>query len=239
MARVKYKWRIVGFIFKTICSLFIIGIVGLLAWRIIDQSNDPKIMDTVIPNEILSDTYEKCDGKLNAFYQDQTRYTRGEKNYGYFALTQSVIFDDADQIQFVMRYNNSTLRYTERDYSLPENSLLRDNDVFDVTVSVMYDLTPDDMTDNDGTKPEGVRFERFYASDMLKTQKTLYNYRKFVFDGIDITDDVLGIYVDIYYIDDVDYEKKPYGTLLLYYYEMEDLPYKLTKNDIEAIENYK
>ncbi len=239
MARIKYKWRIAGFIFKAICSLFIIGIIGLLAWRIIDQSNDPKIMDTVIPNDILSEAYDTYGKEISAFYQDQTKYTRGENNYGYFALTQSVIFDDADQIQFVLRYNNSTLRYTEKDYSLPEDSLSRDADVYDVTITVMYDLTPDNMTDNDGKTPEAVRYERFYASDMVPAQKTLYNYRKFVFDGIDITDEVLGVYVDVYYIDDVDYDKKPLGTLLLYYYEMKNIPYKLTNDDISAIENYK
>ncbi len=238
MARIKYKWRIAGFIFKAICSLFIIGVIGLLAWRVIDQSQDPKIMDSVIPNKILAEAYNE-NGKLDAFYQEQSRYTRGEDNYGYFAVTQSVIFDDADQIQFVLRYNNSTLRYTEENFSLPENSLSRDAEVFDVTLTVMYDLTPDDDSDNDGTKPESVKYKRFYASDMLKAQKTLYNYRKFVFDGIDITDDVLGVYVDIYYIDDVDYDKKPYGSLLVYSYDMQNLPYKLTRDDISAIENYK
>ena len=89
MARSKYKWRIAGFIFKALCTLVIAAIVILLLWRIIDNNNDPREMDTVIPNSLLADAYaEKGDG-LNTYYQEQSKYTRGENNYGYFAVFRS------------------------------------------------------------------------------------------------------------------------------------------------------
>ena len=59
MARHRYKWRIAGFIFKALCMLIIAAIVILLLWRMIDNNNDPKEMDTVIPNALLVDAMKR------------------------------------------------------------------------------------------------------------------------------------------------------------------------------------
>lgn len=237
MARSKYKWRIAGFIFKAVCTLVIAAIVILLLWRMIDNNNDPREMDTVIGNTLLADAYAEKGDSLNTYYQEQSKFTRGENNYGYFAITQSLIIEDIDQIQFVFRYNNSTLKHTAEDYSLPSIPS-RDEDVYDVTVTVMYDLTPENKDDNDGKTKEAVSFERFFASDMVSAKKTLYNYRKFVFDGIVIDDSVIAVYADFYYVGDLDYDKTPYGSLLIYHEDEENIDYKLTRNDKAAIEAY-
>ena len=233
----KYKLRIAGFIFKALCYILIAAIVIFLVWRIIDDANDPKQMDTVIPSSQLVDAYGEVGDDLNTYYQKLTKYTRGENNYGYFAITQSLIIEDIDQIQFVFRYNNSTLRYTAEDYSL-DAIPSRDDEVYDVSIVVMYDLTPENEADNDGKTPDAVRYERFFPSDMLAAKKTLYNYRKFVFDGIEIGEDVIAVYADFYYVGDVDYDEKPYGSLLLYHYEEKCIEYDLTKNDVRAIESF-
>ena len=237
MARSKYKWRIAGFIFKAVCTLVIAAIVILLLWRMIDNNNDPREKDTDIGNTLLADAYAEKGDSLNTYYQEQSKFTRGENNYGYFAITQSLIIEDIDQIQFVFRYNNSTLKHTAEDYSLPSIPS-RDEDVYDVTVTVMYDLTPENKDDNDGKTKDAVRFERFSASDMLSAKKTLYNYRKFVFDGIVIDDSVIAVYADFYYVGDLDYDKTPYGSLLIYHEDEENIDYKLTRNDKAAIEAY-
>ncbi len=238
MARAKYKWRVAGFIFKALCSIVIAAIVILLLWRIIDNNNDPKSMDTIIPNELLAEAYDEKGDDLTIFTQEQSKYTRGENNYGYFAVTQSIIIRDIDQLQFVFRYNNSTLKHTKEDYLL-DSIPSRDDDVYDVTVTIMYDLTPDDTTDNDGKTPEAVRYERFFASDMIADKKTLYNYRKYVFDGIDLDEDVIAVYADFYYVGDINYEETPYGSLLIYYNGEKNIDYKLSRNDISAIESFK
>ncbi|MBE6583983.1 MAG: hypothetical protein E7649_03230 [Ruminococcaceae bacterium] len=237
MARSKYKWRIFGFVVKALCGLFIAAVAGLLIWRIVDSSTDPRDMNTLIPNQKLCDAYEQNGGKLTMFDQEQTTHTRGDNNYGYFAVTQAVFIKEADQLQFVFRYNNSTLGHTKEDYSLPEQPS-RDANVYDVTVTIMYDLTPENKDDNDGKTTEAVRYERFYPSDMKSAQKTLYNYRKFVFDDIKITDDVIGVYADFYYMGDIDYSKEPYGSLLLYYCGDKNRPITLTANDKKAIEAF-
>ncbi len=236
MPQKKYGWRIAGYVFKALCTLVIVGVIGLLAWRIIDLAIDPKVIKTITPNERLCEAYKEHGDRLTLYYQEQNEYTQEDKNYGYFATCNSVFIDEADQLQFTLRYNNSTLEYTARDYYLDEIPS-REAEVFDVSILVMYDLTPDNEEDNDGKTPEAVRYERFYPSDTgISYQKTLYNYRKFVFDGVEMTDDVLAVYADIYYVDDVNYEEDAYGTLLLYYYDDENEVYKLTGADKRALE---
>ncbi len=237
MAYKKYKWRIAGFIFKGICLLLIAALLILLLFRIIDSKHDPREMNTVIANDRLVAAYNEKGEDLDMFSQEHTIFTRGENNYGYFAVTQSLIIRDIDQIQFVLRYNNSTLKYTKEDYDLPEIPSRSDN-VYDVTLTVMYDLTPDNTEDNDGKTPGTVSYKRFFASDMVAAQKTLYNYRKFVFDDIKIDDSVIAVYADFYYVGDINYDEKPYGSLLIYHNEEEEIKYSLTRNDIKAIESY-
>ena len=276
MARKKYGWRIAGFVFRGLCTLLILGVVGLIAWRIIDRSIVPSAVKTLTANEILCEAYTQNEKTLKMFFQEQNEYTQEDKNYGYFANSGTVFIDEADQVQFILRYNNSTLEYTAEDYRYYEvtdkegmvqayksyteateaakkidpwtpadyiqeiiPTLPREKDVYDVTLTVMYDLTPENTEDNDGTVPEAVRYERILPSaDRISYQKTLYNYRKFIFDGVEIGDNVLAVYADVYYVEDVNYEETPYGTLLLYYYEDETIEYKLSRADINAIEAY-
>ncbi|MBR3879100.1 MAG: hypothetical protein IKJ24_03145 [Clostridia bacterium] len=237
MAYGKYKWRIAGFIFKGICLLLIAALVILLLFRIIDSNIDPKEMNTIIANDRLAAAYDEKGSALDMFTQEHTIFTRGENNYGYFAVTQSLIIREIDQVQFVLRYNNSTLKYTKQDYNLSEIPS-RDDHVYDVTLTIMYDLTPENTEDNDGKTPEAVAYERFFASDMVSAKKTLYNYRKFVFDDIKIDDTVIAVYADFYYVGDVNYDEKPYGSLLIYHNEEKEIKYSLTRDDLKAIEAY-
>lgn len=238
MARSKYKWRVAGLVLKIVGAVLIASLAAFLLWRIIDSNVDPAEMNTLIPNEELCSAYTESGGKLTAFNQNQSKFTRGENNYGYFAVTQSVFIKEADQLQVVLRYNNSTLEHTKEDYALQEIPA-RDRDIYDVTVTVMYDLTPDNTNDNDGKTPDAVEYKRFFPSDMISAQKTLYNYRKFVFDGIEINENVLGVYVDIYYVGDVNYEKDAYGSLLIYNKTDVNRTYRLSRADIKAIEAWR
>ena len=239
MARKKYGFVMASFIFKAVCALIIITVIGLLVWRLVDRRITPKEVKTLIPNEKLCEAYRENGGKLTAFYQEQNEYTQrtGENgNYGYFANGGTVFIKEAEQVQFVFRYNNSTLKYTAERYDL-DKELSRDDEVFDVSLVIMYDLTPDNKDDNDGKTESAVEKVRIQPSTSpLKHKKTLYNYRKFIFDGVKIDDSVLAVYIDIYYVGDKDYEKTPYGTLMIYSYVDENIEYKLTSSDKKALE---
>ena len=234
MTRGKYAWRIIGFIFKGLCTAVIVGVFGLLLWRIIDSKIDPKEIKGVTPNDALCSAYEEYNGKLTVFNQEQQTFTRAEHNEGYFAVTEAHFIKEAEQLQFTLRYNNSTIEHLVTDFGLSRLPS-RDEDLYDVTVLIAYDLTPENDEDNDGNDPESVRFERFYPSDMIKAQKTVYNYRKFTFDGIVIDDSVLAVYVDVYYVGNIAYDEDAYGALLLYDYATENEYRSLKRSEIKAI----
>ena len=238
MVRARYGWRIAGLIFKTLCTTFIVGIFALLAWRIIDSKTTPKEIRHIIPNKILCEAYEQNGNKLTIFTQDQEPFTRVEdKNYGYFHIGDAIFIDEADQIQFTLKYNNSTIEHLVIDHKLPMLPA-RSEDLYDVSIVVMYDLTPDNEEDNYGDVEDAVSYKRFFPSDCISAEKTVYKYRKFVFDGIDITNRVLAVYVDIYYKGAVDYNEDAYGTLLIYDYETSNEVYRLSASDKTLINNF-
>ncbi len=235
MPQKKYGLRIAGFVFKGLLALLIITIVGILAFRIIDSKIVPSNIKTLTPNEKLIEAYKEYGNDLTLYYQEQGKYTREEKNYGYFANEGAVFIKEAEQLQVILSYNNSTLEHTKDDYKLPIVPA-RDEQVYSVSLRIMYDLTPENKDDNDGKTESAVCYERIMPTgDPISHQKTLYNYRKFIFDDIQIDDTVIAVILDVHYIGDVNYEKDAYGSLLLYHFEEENLAYKMSNADKNAL----
>jgi hypothetical protein len=84
-----------------------------------------------------------------------------------------------------------------------------------------------------------VKFVRYHASSSEPAQTLIYNYRRMTFDGVDMTvtdNPVLAVYVDVYYLGDLNYEAEPYGTICIYDYAAENTYGTLTKQEIAAIE---
>lgn len=237
MVRRRYGWKIAGLIFKAICYTFIAGIFILLAWRIIDSKTEPREIRNIIPNEILADAYEENGGKLTVYTQSQEPFTRGDDNYGYFHIDEPIFIDEADQLQFTLRYNNSTIESLVIDHALSRLPARSEN-LFDVSVVIMYDLTPDNNEDNYGDVESAVSYKRIFPSECVSAEKTLYNYRKFVFDDIEITDRVLAVYVDIYYVGAIDYDVDAYGTLLVYDFETKNDAYKLNTSEKKSLAEF-
>lgn len=232
--------KIVKYTVKGIGFLLVFGTIGLLLWRIF-SSGDPKSMKTLDANDVLAEAWALAESEgreLDAFTQEQpTSITTAEHNYSYFSVSNTVFIRDANQIQLTFRYNNSTIRHLMEDYGLPEMPDRAEN-LYDVTLWVVYDLTPDVVGDD-----ENVEYVRFHptAAETKAEQKNLYNYRKYVFDGIDFhtpEKPILTIYMDVYYVQDVNYEEDPYGTLPIYQYVYENEPYVLSDDDKKALENH-
>ena len=231
--------RIVGWAIKLLIGAVICSILGVLLWRIL-SSGDPASMKAIQPNQTLYDAYaahqadtDPDKGDFLILHQRYDTIIREGESKGYFSVTQADFLPAADQLQITFRYNNSTLKYVAEDYGKAE-PLERGRDWFDVTVTVAYDLTPDNPDDNALNDPECVRFERFVPTSCVKDTKNLYNYERLTFDGIDIfesldengnpvmREDVLAVYVDIYFNEDIDYQKEPLGTLMIYVYGNEE-----------------
>ncbi|MBO4213176.1 MAG: hypothetical protein J5894_03575 [Clostridia bacterium] len=232
-------WRKVGKVIKYIALVFVFAVTGFIIFRML-SSGDPNEVKTLLVNKNTYDAYVESGETLDMFYQEHSSITRGDENYGYFSVSQVAFIGSAKQVQLVFRYNNSTLRSVAKDLSLAEVPS-RDDDIFDVTLVVSRDLTPEDKTDNDVSakdKPGSVAETRYFASQSISATKLMYNYRKFVFDGVEIDENTLAVYVDIYYKGgDVtpDYEKTPYGTLCIYDYASQNLTRKFTNDDKNAI----
>ena len=234
--KTSYKPWIAGRLVRLLFVLLIIAVWALLMWRIFISSKPPKEMDRLSPNAALSAAYSANGGQLSPYTQEQSTVTRGENNYGYFGVTRAVFVPEAGQVQVTFRYNNSTLKAVQEDYQLDAKPP-RGEEIFDVSLLLMTDLTPEDRSDNvDGS--ETIAQTRIAPTDKRIDTTLLYTYILYTFDGVDVADDTVAVFFDIYYQSDVNYDAEPYGALRLYHSESPNLPVKITKKEQEAIAAY-
>lgn len=234
--RKSYYWWIIGKLLYGLVGLAILIMVLFLLWRVYFSDNVPREMEGLVPNEALAAAYATHGEGLVLQTQEQATVTKGEKNYGYFAVPEFVYIPEAAQMQVLFRYNNSTLKATAEDFSLPERPT-RGTEVYDVSLAVVKDLTPDDLTDNkDGS--EAIGKERVLPTSHAVTTTSLYTYFIYTFDNVTITEDVLVVYFDVYYGAAVDYGATPYGTLRLYHRDSVWVERELTGKEQEALDNY-
>ncbi len=241
-------WRNVGRIIKY-CGLAVVFFVcGILIWRIA-SSGDPKSMKTLMVSEPTYEAYVNGGNELEMFYQNQQNITRAEHNYGFFSVTQVAFIPEADQLQVVFRYNNSTLKNVAKLVGT-EHIHGRDEDVFDVSVVINTDLTPDRTDDNAFNAdeyPESVSEKRYFPSEVKTEQKNVYNYRKYIFEGVSLDEQSLAVFVDIYYkgvgkdgsTTVPSYDEDAMGTLCIYDYKTENITRELTAADRQALEDWK
>lgn len=235
--RKSYYFWIAGKVLYGLVALGIFLMVVYLLWRIYFSDNIPKELESLAPNAVLTETYAEHGEGMRLQTQEQGTITRSEQNYGYFAVPQFVFIPEANQVQVLFRYNNSTLKATAKDFGLAEQPP-RGEIVYDVSLLQIKDLTPEDLSDNkDGSDTLGEH--RIMPSAHTVKTTALYTFILYTFDNVTVTDDTLVIYFDIYYEGAVDYGAKAYGTLRLYHSESEWLDVKLTKDDIAALEAYK
>ena len=213
--------RIIGRILKLLMVLLILTVTAVLAWRIFFSENYEKVKG-LSPNEKLEQAYDQYGKDLVLQYQVQPSITKADKNYGYFSVVECVFIPQINQVQLVVRYNNSTLEHLKEDYALSEVPDRR-KDLFDITLSVTSDNPEENC--------------RIFPTGEAKQESTkLYTYRRYTFDDVSLNDLTIGVFVDIYYNGDIDYEKEAYGTLLIYDRTAPWVQYKPTKEEWERLD---
>ena len=225
--------RIFGRIIKSLFVLLIVAVNAILLWRVFFSTAIPESIKTLSVSQATQEAYRAHGEELVLQYQEQSTITRGDKNAGYFAVPSYVFIPEANQVQVVLRYNNSTLEHLYEDYELdaiPDKA----GDWFDVTLVATRDLTPGDRSDNE--RGENLAKERFTHSEVTRDTTLLYTYYRYVFDGISVDADTVGVFVDVYYNQSIHYELEAYGRLCIYSDDEDWLPYRLTKKDREALE---
>ena len=216
---------IVKLFFRALFTLLVVAVFVVLFWRM-SSSRVPKALLALTPNEVLLEAYDTYGDGLLKLTQEQNSITRNKENYGYFAVSSAVFVPKAEQLQLLIRYNDSTLEALRKDYELdflPE----ADKDWYDVTLVLAIDKTPENTEDNLLSDPESVELVRVKPSELVASEHHgRHNYRKFIFDGVKLDGTLLAVYADFYYVDDKAYEAedfdvytdKAYGTLCLYAY---------------------
>ena len=229
--------KIVGNVIKAILYSIIALIVIFFIWRIWFSTNIPNNVEQLVVTDSLIDAYNKADGELYGFDQDQYTITRAKENYGYFSIEDFVIIPEARQVQIIFRYNNYTIKKIDEKYNLGEITD-RTIELFEVTLVKTEDMTPDISSDNyDESK---LIKTRYHASQVIEAQTMLYNYRRIVFENVDIDENTFGLFADIYYVGAINnYEEKAEGTLCLYDYQMIRDDYEFESSDIKRIKKGK
>lgn len=238
-------WRVIGKVIKYISITFVFSVCGLVLWRVF-SSGDPASMKKISVSEATYNAYAENGNSLGVYYQNLDYMSREENALGYFGATKVDIIPDAEQIQVVLRYNNSTLRYVAEDLEL-SSIPSREQDVFDIVLTVTTDLTPENKDDNGGNpeeNPSQIAEKQYFHSDfMLSDQKNVYNYRKYIFEGVTIEEDTIAVFVDVYYKGEkltLDTENDTrICTLCIYWYGSELLTRELTNDDHQAFVAWK
>ncbi len=228
---------------KAVGLLLVFGTIIFFIWRAFFSTIIPAEVRYISSNASLHEAYEAAlaEGKeLTVFYQESQYDTTTvrDKNYSYFSAKEARFIQEANQVQILFRYNNATIRHLVEDYGLTETPA-RESELYDVTLYVAYDLTPADLTDNAGNDPDSVKFVRYHATSSEPAASLMYNYRRMTFDGIDMTvtdTPVLAVYVDVYYVGDLNYEAEPYGTICIYDYASTNTYGPLDKQTVAALE---
>lgn len=244
--------RIAGRILKYLAVFVVFAVMIFMIWRAFFSDIIPSSINTLTANDALYEAYAKDGKDLLIEHQNIDNITRVQltdkeeqqqdrkSNYGYFCIPRVDIIPAANQIQIVFRYNNSTIQALKDDYGvdpLPD----RREDLYDVSLVLNTDLTPDIESDNANGGPESVRSTRYFPSKVytVSDEKNMYNYRKYVFENVSLDELSLALFVDIYYIDDVDYDKTSYGTVCIWEYKAKTYTRRLSSADIAALDNWR
>ena len=96
----------------------------VMIWRINAMENLPKDMQTLTVTEATFRAYEAARARgetLEMITQGNIDpISTNDEAYGYFWVASSVIIPEAEQLQLVVRYNNSTLEHLASDFKLGE-----------------------------------------------------------------------------------------------------------------------
>ena len=223
-------------------TLFCISVIIFFMWRI-NSGNTPSDLKILSPNASLCDAYERDGKNLYVFFQPrQLEYTANDGANGYFFVSDTAIIPAANQVQTVVRYNNSTLSRLAEQYSLsavPD----RDSDIFEYSLVIAIDLTPENKEDNLESDSEKVKLVHCKGKITDSDSKYMYNFRRVVFDldeyGLDLEalvndGTLIAIYMEFFYTEAEDTETA-LANLCLYDYLGEDKQVKLTAKDKKAI----
>ena len=164
----KKFWKIIGRLFLTLLFL----IIAFLVIRVVIAS-DESVMDDIIATDNLKEAYKNGESEIFALTHN-VPYQISEKD-GYFSAYSFVYIPSANQLQIVVRYNNTVYRQ------------LADREAEKVEKDPLYDA----ITVSEGEEFLFVLRNEKTGEEILPTvvesaEKWMYQYRRLVFDGVTV-----------------------------------------------------
>jgi len=221
-----YTLWIIGHILRALFALMLIAMITVLLWRVAFSQDPPDDFDEIAGNAVLREALA-ANGDLTVLTQEQVKYTEGADNYAYFNLDHCYFFKEADQVQLVLFYNNSTLEHLAEDRGLAAVPP-RGEEIFSLRLTQYVDVTPADYV-KASEKDILTETKVFTPTDAQITTTSLYTFIRYTFDGVELDADTVVIYLDMCY------EDESYGTLRLYHRESESEERTLTSAEKEII----
>lgn len=160
---------------KIMIFIICIGVIGIIAFRIVAFNSYPASVKRVYFNDKLTAYYNENGGdieiktqKLLAPYDDEDE--------GNFFCKHLYVIDEIDQLQITVRYNAATVEKLSREHGieLDENS----EDLFSYRLCASYG------------DEESVIVGELTAQEYDK--KLMYRYEKLVFDNVELSLEELG-----------------------------------------------
>lgn len=232
-----FSLRTLKLVLKIVCVAVIVGIYGILAYRLATGLSAPKKTTEIVWTEKAAAAYSSLGGKLTVYTEDLDD-TLGKD--GRFAVYGVKLIPDIDQIQLTVRYNRSTVKAlreeTEKKYTndaeralalekideRPFVFLLRDDknnvytsysfaDYVDDGLYTYVTLAFDDVKlFNTVTAPKS---DGYFSPDD-KFSPIIYKGQN---KSEAVSSDISYIYIDFYYENDVQYNGKSWGAPILIY----------------------
>lgn len=222
---------------------FFCGLAALvfivMIWRINAMESLPRNMRTLTVTEATYQAYRAAQARgerLEMLTQGEIDpISTNDEAYGYFWVASSVVIPEAEQLQLVVRYNNSTLEHLADDFKLGEIPS-REEEVLALRLRVISDATPEDPSDDD--EPTAQTSEILLPTgEPVSAQQDVYNFRRYVFDGVTMGKDTIGLCVEFFYVGQAE-DEEPLAQLYVWYQGAQPQTVKLTKNDITALNEF-
>ncbi len=177
--------KTVGKVLKVIALSISFFIFAFFLFRIFTMG-DPVSMTTVDWNPSAREAYQHNPSSFSVISQKQQVMLTKD---GKFWISGILYLPEAKQLQVTIKYNDSTLKALreETGQDLPDEPF---------TFSLLDSA--------------GIRYTDY---DFRTERKLNYSYRRLIFYGVDLTDAATA-YVDIYYSEQVDFERPPYSSLM-------------------------
>lgn len=176
------------------------------------STGSPEAMKHVVWDDTVTAAYRADPEAFEIWKQDPVAYITDD---GRFWISDILYLPEAKQLQITVKYNNSTLKYLkEALVNAQVKAYTEENGAAEETLPVI--TLPDEPFDYTLLDDLG---NRYPMTSTQSAKKQNYNYRRLVFDNIEMTE-TSSYYIDAYYVGAVDYTAAPYGSLLAWHNRM-------------------